>query len=164
VGEVREKFSANIFVRFLKSIHVLNTQENKIHRHFCKLNSIDSRPGFLLSLCKTFECLLFSSSPPLFAHMTKLGVRPLEIVFPWIHFAFSTFLDVEQVLLLWDRIIGFDTLEIVPVLAVAVLIFKSEMIMCCKSEEEIKDVLEDGKRLKVVPLLQAFLFQNELRT
>ena len=34
-----------------------------------------------------------------------------------------------QVLLLWDRLLGYDSLELLPVLAAAVLVFRADLIM-----------------------------------
>lgn len=34
-----------------------------------------------------------------------------------------------QVLLLWDRLLGYDSLELLPVLAAAVLVFRAGLIM-----------------------------------
>ena len=38
----------------------------------------------------------------------------LKIAFKWLMRAFSGFLASDQVLLLWDRILSFDSLEILP--------------------------------------------------
>jgi hypothetical protein len=44
---------------------------------------------------------------------------------------------------LWDRILGFESLEILPVLAVAILLFKSKALMKTQSIEEVD--VSDGK-------------------
>ncbi len=62
-----------------------------------------------------------------FHHLSKLAGHPhgaLEIVFPLITSAFVGHLPPAQVLLLWDRVIGFDSLLILPVMAVAVVVFR----------------------------------------
>ena len=42
---------------------------------------------------------------------------------------FLGYLETAQLLLLWDRIIGYNTLEILPVLAVAVFAFRRNNLM-----------------------------------
>jgi hypothetical protein len=59
----------------------------------------------------------------------QLGIRPLELVFPWIFYAFAGHLSVGQTLLLWDRVLSYGSLMIVPVLAVAILAFRKKQIV-----------------------------------
>ena len=53
----------------------------------------------------------------------------VRIVFKWIMRGFSGHLPPEQLLYLWDLILGYDSLEIVPLLAVAILSFRKENLM-----------------------------------
>ena len=59
-----------------------------------------------------------------YAHMCSLTPSPLEFAFPWLWTAFASHLAPSETLLLWDRVIGFDSLLPLPVLAVAVLTFR----------------------------------------
>lgn len=43
---------------------------------------------------------------------------------PWIMSGFVGYLAPSETLLLWDRIIGFDSLLVLPVLAVAIMTFR----------------------------------------
>lgn len=87
-----------------------------------------------------------------------------------------------QLFQLWDRVIGFDRLEILAVLAAAVFVFRSRALLNAHSEEEmqcvfgvrelgmcqqgltrlpcvcVRDVFRESSRLRVAPLLQYFLF------
>lgn len=60
-------------------------------------------------------------------HLRGLGCPPLHLALPWIMTAFAGHLAVGEVLLLWDRIIGFDSLLPLPLLAVAVLAFRRQV-------------------------------------
>lgn len=62
--------------------------------------------------------------PAVHAHLGRLSASPLDLAFPWIFSAFSGHLAPAEVLSLWDRIIGFDSLLLLPVLAVAVMVFR----------------------------------------
>lgn len=37
--------------------------------------------------------------------------------------------SLPKVLLLWDRLLGYDSLELLPVLAAAVLVFRADLVM-----------------------------------
>jgi len=60
----------------------------------------------------------------LYHHLCSLTASPLDLVMPWLLTAFAMHLAPTETLLLWDRIIGFDSLLPLPVLAVAVLAFR----------------------------------------
>ena len=59
-----------------------------------------------MHICRTFEQLLSSVHIRLYLHLVKIGVQPLQIAFPWLQLGFVGTLEVDQILLLWDRIIG----------------------------------------------------------
>eukprot|EP00455_Lapot_gusevi_P021107 TRINITY_DN2219_c0_g1_i2.p1 TRINITY_DN2219_c0_g1~~TRINITY_DN2219_c0_g1_i2.p1 ORF type:complete len:112 (+),score=32.00 TRINITY_DN2219_c0_g1_i2:26-337(+) len=96
--------------------------------------------------------------PEAFYHAMELGIHPLKVAFPWIVCAFSGYFTVDQVLHLWDRLIGYDSLELIAVLAAAVFSFRSKSILRCHTPQEFQDLFSDLSNLKVVPLLQSFLF------
>ena len=60
-------------------------------------------------------------------HLKAVGCPPLQLALPWIMTAFAGHLAVGEVLLLWDRIIGFDSLLPLPLLAVAVIAFRRQV-------------------------------------
>ena len=61
--------------------------------------------------------------------MQQVECPALLLGLPWIMTAFAGHLAVGEVLLLWDRIIAFDSLLLLPVLAVAVLAFRRQVSM-----------------------------------
>lgn len=67
----------------------------------------------------------------------------------------------EQTLLLWDRIVGFDSLEPLPILAVAVFLFHEHALLQAADGDEARHVLLDSAELKVAPLLQAFIYEPQ---
>lgn len=129
-------------------------------RLWCRMNVISGDRGTLLSVCATFESLLMSSNPPLFLHLIKIGVQPLLIVMPWLQFGFVGLLEVDQILHLWDRVIGYDDPNILALLAVAIFMVRSEAIMACSMPAEVCSIIMEGTRLRVVPLLQMMLFRD----
>ncbi|KAI2662389.1 TBC1 domain family member 19 [Labeo rohita] len=131
-------------------------------RYFFRLHSISSHPSGIVSLCLQFERLLQTHLPQLFYHLREIGAQPLRIAFKWIVRAFSGYLSTDQLLLLWDRILGYDSLEIVAVLAAAVFAFRAENLMEVTSLASAEAVLADLSTLKVMPLLQIFLFATSV--
>jgi hypothetical protein len=110
-------------------------------------------------LCKTFETLLQSRHPQMFFHAVTVGVQPLSIVFPWMFSAFAGILCVDQVLILWDRILAYDSLELIAVLAAAICLFRAKAVLAAKTPDDIQDVFRElQNNMLVVPLLQQFLF------
>ncbi|XP_067293435.1 TBC1 domain family member 19 isoform X2 [Pseudorasbora parva] len=131
-------------------------------RYFFRLHSISSHPSGIVSLCLQFERLLQTHLPQLFYHLREIGAQPLRIAFKWIVRAFSGYLSTDQLLLLWDRILGYGSLEIVAVLAAAVFAFRAENLMEVTSLASAEAVLADLSTLKVMPLLQIFLFATSV--
>lgn len=76
--------------------------------------------------------------------------------------AFSGFLLVEQVLLLWDRIVGFDSLHVLPVLSFALFALRQRALAKARSRREAEFIMADCRSVAVVPLLQYALFAKEI--
>ncbi|XP_040274945.1 TBC1 domain family member 19 [Bufo bufo] len=127
-------------------------------RYFFRLHSVSSHISGILSLCLLFETLLQTHLPQLFYHLREIGAQPLRISFKWMVRGFSGYLATDQLLLLWDRILGYNSLEILAVLAAAVFAFRAMNLMEVTSLAAAEAVLADISTLKVMPLLQIFLF------
>ncbi|CAH8548729.1 unnamed protein product [Heterobilharzia americana] len=127
-------------------------------RYFYKLHTISDENSGILCLCLLFERLLQVKEPEVFFHLKSFGAQPIRFVFKWLMRAFSGFLAPDQVLLLWDRILGFDSLEILPVLAVAIFSYRRVNLLLVKSTTEVEAVLADLTPLKVISLLQMVIF------
>lgn len=56
-------------------------------------------------------------------------ISRVKVVFKWLMRGFSGHLPPEQLLYLWDLILGYDSLEIVALLAVTILSFRKENLM-----------------------------------
>ena len=130
-------------------------------RYWCRLHALSSRPSTLLPLLALVEAQLQQLSPHLSSHLHQLGTPAARLAAPWIAFAFASYLPPEQTLLLWDRVIGFDSLELLPALATAVFLFHEAALLQAADYEDVRHVLLDATELKVVPLLQAFLFDMQ---
>ncbi|XP_059844986.1 TBC1 domain family member 19 isoform X1 [Hypanus sabinus] len=127
-------------------------------RFFFRLHNISSHSSGIVSLCLVFETLIQTYLPQLFYHLREIGAQPLRISFKWMVRAFSGYLATDQLLFLWDRILGYNSLEILAVLAAAVFAYRAENLMEATSLAAAEAVLADLSTLQVMPLLQLFLF------
>lgn len=132
-------------------------------RLWSKMNVISSDEGTLVHVCATFENLLMSSHPTLVLHMVRIGVQPLLIAMPWLQFGFVGLLEVDQILHLWDRVIGYDDTCLLALVAVGVFLIRAENILATQAPAEVCSILMEGTRLRVVPILQMMLFSDSER-
>lgn len=129
-------------------------------RYFYRLHSISSHQQGIVALSLLFEILLQTHEPELFFHLKTVGCQPLKIAFKWLVRAFSGYLSSDQVLLLWDRILAYNSLEILPVLAVAIFSFRKTNLLKVQSYNAAEAVLADLTTLQVIPLIQLSLFSK----
>lgn len=96
------------------------------------------------------------------SHLATALLRPFWFSFIFLKatLRYSIFTALAQILVLWDRIIGFDSLLVLPVLAAAIFTFRSQALLKAETVDEVFDVFSDPSRLKIIPLLQHFLFQT----
>ena len=131
----------------------------RVYQRFLRpLHSLSCHQSGLLRLCTVFETLLQERAPSLVLHLRSHDMEPLQLAFKWIFYAFAGYLDPDQLLGLWDRIIGFDSLLVVPVLATAILEFRSANLMQVTAVSEAEAVIGDLHHISILPLLQATLF------
>lgn len=68
-------------------------------------------------------------------------------------------LDITQVLVLWDLVLGYDDLDLIAVVAAALLCSRSGGILGkCRNEKEVAGCLRDFGGVGVVELIKGFLF------
>ncbi|GAB1609756.1 TBC1 domain family member 19-like [Argonauta hians] len=129
-------------------------------RFFFRLHTISSHEEGIISICLLFEQLLQTLEPEVFLHLKHHGIQPLKIAFKWLIRAFSGCLSCEQVLLLWDRILAFNSLQILAVLAAAIFSFRKSNLMKVQTLAGAEGVFADLMTLQVMPLIQLALFSR----
>ena len=127
-------------------------------RYFYHLHNVTNQKGSITYLAILFENLLKQKDAHLFHHLVRINVPPLSIVFKWMVHAFVGVLDVEQILWLWDRMIGFDSTDIIAILAAAMVHIRKDMLMAAKDLEQVQSCFGDMRMMKVIPLIQNFIF------
>jgi hypothetical protein len=92
--------------------------------------------------------------------LTFLILSSIRVVFKWLMRAFSGHLQPLELLTLWDLILGYDSLEILSLLAIIILSFRKESLMQVSSIESVEAVLADLSSIKVLPLIQLALSRD----
>ncbi|XP_055919888.1 TBC1 domain family member 19 [Eupeodes corollae] len=129
-------------------------------RYCHRLTTINTHPQGIVSLCLLFEKLLQTHEPQLWSHFRELQIQPIRIVFKWLMRAFSGHLPPDQLLVLWDLMLGFDSLELLSLFAIIILSFRKESIMQVSSLDNIEAILSDLSSIKVLPLIQLALSRD----
>ncbi|XP_055336386.1 TBC1 domain family member 19-like isoform X1 [Paramacrobiotus metropolitanus] len=128
-------------------------------RHFHYLSELSTHPQSILSLYCLFERLLYERESELWEHLRKtIKVELTEFVVPWLTMAYAGFIEVDQLLLLWDRIIGYNDLRILSLLALGIFMIRKYPLLKSKQEKEVEAALCDILNVEIVPLLQMVLF------
>ncbi|KNC49381.1 TBC1 domain family [Thecamonas trahens ATCC 50062] len=112
-------------------------------RHLVRLSALASGSESLLTLAAAFETWLAELDPVLAAHCTAIGAPPLRAAFPWLVRGFSSFLPPGQLLALWDRIVAYDSLYVVPALAVGIFTLRASSLLECASPQDVAGVLSN---------------------
>ncbi|KAK0167282.1 hypothetical protein PV327_004701 [Microctonus hyperodae] len=129
-------------------------------RYWLRLHTVSNHEQGIIALCLLFERLLQCHEPQLWAHFRNMQIQPIKIIFKWLMRGFSGHLPPEQLLYLWDLILGYDSLEIIPILAVTILSFRKENLLQVNNLHNVEAVLADLSSLKVMPLLQLALLKE----
>nr|XP_033329468.1 TBC1 domain family member 19 isoform X1 [Megalopta genalis] len=129
-------------------------------RYWFRLHTVSNHKQGIVALCLLFERSLQCYEPLLWVYFRNCHIQPIKVVFKWIMRGFSGHLPPEQLLYLWDLILGYDSLEIIPLLAVAILSFRKENLMQVNTLQSVEAVLADLSSLKVIPLLQLALLRE----
>ncbi|XP_018579014.1 TBC1 domain family member 19 [Anoplophora glabripennis] len=129
-------------------------------RYWHKLHRVCASSQGIVSLCLQFEKLLQCYEPFLWNHFKKCHIPPLRVVIKWMMRGFSGHLPPEQLLTLWDLILAYDSLEIIPLLAVVIVIFRKDNLMKVSTLQNVEAVLADLSSIAVIPLLQMALMKE----
>ncbi|XP_067626036.1 TBC1 domain family member 19 isoform X2 [Eurosta solidaginis] len=150
-------FAAPFCYLFDSSINLYFTFRAFYIRYCHRLTTINTHPQGIVSLCLLFEKLLQAHEPSLWSHFRELQIQPIRVVFKWLMRAFSGHLPPDQLLILWDLILGYDSLEILSLFAIIILSFRKESLMQVNTLDNIEAILADLSSIKVLPLIQLAL-------
>ncbi len=109
--------------------------------HFHKLSIISSDPHCIVGLCNLFETIFQAKDLQLFLHLKRIDVCPIKIVFKWIVRAFSGYLASSQLLELWDRLLAYNSLEILSLFSVGVFLYRKQNLMSVFNQSHVESIL-----------------------
>lgn len=147
---------APICFLYEEPVHLYFVFRSFYMKYLFKLQEISSSAESMLGLCVLFENLFRQLSPDLWFHLQEIQVQPLRIAFKWMMRGFSGYLASNQLLALWDRILAYESLELLSVLAVSIFLFRKTNVLTVNSESAVESIFSDISSVKVVPLLQSF--------
>ncbi|KAB0800144.1 hypothetical protein PPYR_08024 [Photinus pyralis] len=126
-------------------------------RYWFRLHKVCGHPQGIVCLCLLYERLLQCFDTVLWHHFKKNNIPPIRVVFKWMMRAFSGHLPPDQLLYLWDLILAYDSLEIVPLLAVTIVIFRRANLLRVNTLQNMEAVLADLSSISVMSMLQMSL-------
>ncbi|KRW99221.1 Rab-GTPase-TBC domain [Pseudocohnilembus persalinus] len=126
-------------------------------RYFCYLLSLSSIKDSLLYLVMLFEDLFQSTDQRLLNHLSQIeNFDVIQVGINWIQYCFIGYMAVEEIFLIFDRIIGYKGLDILAVLAVAIFRHKSDSLFKCTSMKEVDEVLNRPVEDSFLNLIQNY--------
>ncbi|KAG1667212.1 TBC1 domain family member 19 [Nymphon striatum] len=126
-------------------------------RYFFHLHNISSNNKGIVSLCLLFEKIMQNSEPDLVELLAIKRIKLLNIAFKWLMRAFSGFLGPSQLLILWDKIIAYDSLEFLPLLAVSIILDKKDCLMETTNADTAEILYADISSVEVDRFLKSIL-------
>lgn len=94
----------------------------------------------------------------LYIHLRKLDIFPLDVALNWMCSFFIGYLEVEQTFLLLDRIMGFDTLHILPVLALAIFKYYERTMLKINDKQAALDLTDRLSHLNFLEVINNYLY------
>eukprot|EP00727_Mastigamoeba_balamuthi_P001524 m51a1_g11369 hypothetical protein (425) ;mRNA; f:4731-6330 len=124
---------------------------------FWKLQALTDDGEGIACLLGVFDELAQQHAPRAVQHMAKGPGTAHALAFRWMQSAFAGALPVREVMLVWDRILAFGTLLVLPVLAAAILARKEEQICAAGSSKELKALFETLEDIDTTALLREMI-------
>lgn len=115
----------------------------------------------LLNLCAIFEKAFLIESNALFMHLRGVGVHPASYAAEWISKLFVGYMNYQQVLLLVDRLLGFENLGMLAFAALGVFKYLEAELMKAGTAEEVDEALYLNG-MKALKVLNLALFEENM--
>ncbi|XP_069956275.1 TBC1 domain family member 19 isoform X4 [Cherax quadricarinatus] len=150
-------YAAPLSCLYEDPVHLYFTFREMYCRYWYRLHIVTSHPQGAAALALQFELLLQSCETRLWQHCASMNIQLLPIVFKWMVRGFSGYLIPDQLFHLWDVVLAWESVEILPVLALAIISFRRENLMDVTSQQGAEAVLADITAIRVIPLLKLAL-------
>ncbi|KAG7175734.1 TBC1 domain family member 19-like [Homarus americanus] len=156
-------FAAPLSCLYEDPVHLYFTFREMYCRYWYRLHIVTSHPQGAAALALQFELLLQSCETRLWQHCAAMSIQLLPIVFKWMVRGFSGYLIPDQLFHLWDVVLAWESVEVLPVLALAIVSFRRENLMDVTSQQAAESVLADITAIRVIPLLKLALAADRNR-
>jgi hypothetical protein len=149
-----------MYIKYWSALNAISSDGSKNSNNNNNSSCCSKTKHTILYLCKLFEDLIVCTSSPIVWSLLHRNIQPLDLAFHWIQSGFVGILPIKQVLLLWDRIIGFDSIEILAVTAAAIFHLRSKELMneAIQHCDDAQHLFVELCEIQVVPLLEEYLF------
>ena len=137
-------------VKFLLSQHVSKLFDVRI-----------SNSENIIALCMIFERIFLKSMNQLYLHLRSQDIYPVDLAGSWMIGFFIGTLAVDQVFMLMDRLMGYNSLHVLPVLALALFKMHEKQLLAVKTKAEYEDVFNRLKDVNILAAINLFLFDNK---
>ena len=94
----------------------------------------------------------------LYIHLRKLEIFPLDVAWDWMATFFIGKLEIDQCFWLIDRIMGFDTLHILPILALGVFKYYEKAVLKMNDKQNVIDLVGRIGQLNLLELVNNYLY------
>lgn len=156
------------FLKFMGILSYFSKKKEKVYSimkcllrvHVSKLFDIRSTNSEnIIALCMIFERLFLRTMNQLYIHLRGLDVYPVDIASNWICSWFIGYFSVDQVFQLMDRLIGYESLYLLPVLSLSIFKYYEKNLLLAKNKGEVDEAFLRMKDLNFLQLINAFLFE-----
>ena len=108
-----------------------------------------------------FERLFLRYMNQLYLHLRTINIFPVDIALSWISSFFFDVLSIDNSFVLIDRIMGYGSLLILPVLALSIFKYYEKQLLEVEDRGDIDDLFVDIPELNVLEVLNYFLFYSQ---
>lgn len=107
-----------------------------------------------------FERIFLRVMNQLYIHLRNLDIYPVDTACQWMMSFFIGFLAVPEVFQLADRLVGYNSLHLLPVFALAVFKYYEKNLLAIKSKPQFEESFHRLKDLNFLQVLNCFLFEK----
>lgn len=133
-----------------------------LHQHVSKLFDIrTSNSENLIALCMIFERIFLKTMNQLYLHLRSLEIYPVDLAGSWMSCFFIGILGPDQVFMLIDRLIGYNSLHLLPVLSLSIFKMHERQLMQVKNKSEYIEVFSRAKDVNFLMAVNLYLFDNK---
>jgi hypothetical protein len=158
------------FLRFMGILTYFAKKKEKVYQiikfflgqHVAKLFDVKpSNSENVIALCMIFERIFLKTMNQLYLHLRSLDIYPVDKAGSWMVSFFIGTLAVDQVFMLLDRLIGYNSLHLLPVLSLAIFKTLERQLLAIKSKNEYEEVFLRLKDVNFLAAVNLFLFDNK---